>query len=384
MRFRFVPALVLTLLWTAHIHSPANAEITVGFVTSMSGPNSSLGVLYSRGMRAASGTTPQIDGVPIRLVELDDASDPSAAARNARKLIDADKADILIGASGIPATMALAAASYELKVPLIAVSPISVTGERASWLVVVPQPLDLMMAADAEHMKRRGVKTVGYIGYTDALGDLVLAAFTKAAEPLGIRVIANERFARSDTSVTAQILRILAAKPDAVLTAGSGAQGALPHITLAQRGYKGPAYSTHGIINHDFIRIGGDAVNGVIAPTGPVIVAEQLPDSHPTKKTSLQFRAAYQKIAGEAPTDAYSAYSYDAFLIFVDAAKRASKKAKPGTREFRDALRDELFQVRQLAGTHGVYSFRAGESYGVDERARVMVHLAKGKWELLK
>jgi branched-chain amino acid transport system substrate-binding protein len=385
MKFRLGAAMAALALSSSQLLcSTVHAELTVGFVTSMSGPNASLGVLYSRGMRTAVATMAEVAGIPVRLVELDDASDPSAAARNARKLIDSDKVDVLIGASGIPASMALAAASYEQKVPFIAVSPISVSGERGSWLVVVPQPLDLMMAADAAHMKKQGVKTVGYIGYTDALGDLVLASFTKAAEPLGIKVIANERFARTDTSVTAQVLRILAARPDAVLTAGSGAQGALPHITLAQRGYKGPAYSTHGIINPDFIRIGSSSVDGVIAPTGPVIVAEQLPDEHPTKKAALQFRAAYQKTVGEPPTDAYSAYSFDAFLIFADAAKRASAKARPGTPEFRDALRDALFEVRELAGTHGVYTFRTGQTFGVDERARVVVRLDKGKWELLK
>jgi branched-chain amino acid transport system substrate-binding protein len=231
-------------------------------------------------------------------------------------------------------------------------------------------------------MKKHNIKTVAYIGYSDTWGDLVYDALMRTAEPAGISVVTNERYARADTSVTAQALKIVSAHPDAVLTGGSGTPGALPHIGLAERGYKGPAYSTHAIINPDFIRVGGPAVEGVIAPTGPVIVAEQLPDANPTKKVALEFRDIDQKTNGEPTRDAFSAYAFDGYLIFADAAKRALTKAKPGTPEFRAALRDALFEIKELAGTHAIYSFKPGELYGVDQRARVMVHLQKGEWKL--
>jgi branched-chain amino acid transport system substrate-binding protein len=360
----------------------AQNEIRIGHVNSLSGPNATLGVPYSKGMRAATALIGEIGGYKVRVIELDDASDPSAGTRDARKLIGDDKVDVLMGAAGTPVTAAVAAVSLEEKVPLISLTPASLPSEQRGWMIAVPQPPPLMVAADVEHMQAHNIKTVAYIGFSDTWGDFVYDALTKAAAPAGISIVTNERYARADTSVAAQALKIVAAHPDAMLTGGSGTPGALPHLGLAERGYSGPAYSTHAIINADFIRVGGQAVEGVIAPTGPVIVAEQLTDTSPTKKVALEFRDIYQKTIGEPTRDAFSAYAFDGYLIFVDAAKRALARAKPGTPEFRAALRDALFETKELAGTHAVYTFRPGELYGVDQRARVMVRLEKGAWKL--
>jgi branched-chain amino acid transport system substrate-binding protein len=198
-----------------------------------------------------------------------------------------------------------------------------------------------------------------------------------------IEVVTNERYARADTSVAGQTLKIVAAHPDAVITGGSGTPGALPYLALADRGFKGGLYGTHALINPDFVRVGGRAVEGVIAPTGPVIVAEQLPDSNPTKKVSLAYREVYQKVNNAPTTDAFSAYSFDAWLVFLDVAKRALAKTEPGTPQFREAFRDAMLSVKEIIGTHGVYNFNAGSSFGVDERARVLVQLQKGAWSLI-
>jgi branched-chain amino acid transport system substrate-binding protein len=278
----------------------------------------------------------------------------------------------------------MASISYEQKVPMIALSPVALPADRASWLVVVPQPPPLMVAADVEHMKKVGIKTVAYIGFNDAWGDLVYDALIKVAEPAGIKVVNNERYARSDTSVTAQIVKTVALRPDAVLTGGSGSPGALPHLALAERGYRGPVYSTHAVINPDFIRVGGTSVDGVIAPTGPIIVAEQLPPTNPIASVALRYRSEFQKVQGAPTSDAYSAYGYDGWLIFIDAAKRALKKAQPGTPEFRTALRDAMVTTKDVVGTHAVYNYKPGESYGVDARARVLVRLEKGQWKLVQ
>jgi branched-chain amino acid transport system substrate-binding protein len=376
--------LAVLVLAAFAVAAPAAAqnEIVIGHVTSLSGPNATLGVPYSKGLKAANALIREIGGYKVRVVELDDGSDPSAGARNARKLISEDKVDVLLGAAGTPVTLAVAAVGREEKVPLVSLTPLSQPAEQRGWTIAVPQPPPLMVDADVEDMKARNIKTVAYIGYSDTWGDLVYDALTKAAAPAGISVVTNERYARADTSVTAQALKIVAAHPDAVLTGGSGTPGALPHIGLAERGYSGPAYSTHAIINPDFIRVGGAAVEGVIAPTGPVIVAEQLPDTNPTKKVALEFREIFQRTIGEPTRDAFSAYAFDGYLILVDAAKRALGKAKPGTAEFRAALRDALFETKELAGAHAVYTFKPGELYGVDQRARVMVRLEKGVWKL--
>jgi len=361
---------------------PAHAEITVGFVTSLSGPGSSIGVLYDRGMKAALEYVGSVSGEKIRLIQLDDGSDPSAATRNARKLVEENKVDLLIGTATAPSSIAMVAVANELKVPMISISPITVpateSGER--WGIAVPQPPSLMVKVVVDRMQRDGIKKIAYIGFSDAWGDLVYNGAQKPAEADGIKILTNERYARTDTSVTGQVLKMIATHPDAVLLGGSATQGALPPLALAERGYKGPLYGTPALLNADFVRVGGKAVEGVLVSAGPVIVAEQLPDTHFSKKISMAFRDAHQKANGAAPTDGFSAYSFDAWLIFMDAAKRALATAKPGTPEFHTALRDAIFSTKELVGTHAIYNFKPGESYGVDERGLVLVRLANGQW----
>ncbi|MEO6745189.1 MAG: ABC transporter substrate-binding protein [Caldimonas sp.] len=361
------------------------ADLKVGFITSLSGPVSSLGIPYAKGIQAALVYKAEVAGHKITMVQFDDASDPSTAARNARKLIDEDKVDVIIGTAGSPGALAIAAVSRETRTPLISIANANLPGEDGAWMVTIPQPAPLMIAAVVEHMKKNGIKTVGYIGFSDAWGDLVYDSLMKAAEPAGIKVLTNERYARSDQSVTGQALKVVAARPDAVITGGSGTPGALPYLALAERGYKGPIFGTHALINPDFVRVGGPAVDGLLAPTGPVIVAEQLPASNPIRAVSMAFREAYQKVNGTAPTDAFSAYAFDAWLIFVDAAQRAlAAKNEPGTPQFRVALRDAIVTTKELVGTHGVYNFKPDNRYGSDERARVVVRLDKGQWKLVQ
>lgn len=362
----------------------AQAQVVVGIITSLSGPVSSIGIPYARGYAAWEAGGTEVAGEQLKLIQIDDASDPSAAARAAKKLIEEDHVDVVLGAASSPASLAVYGVTSEAKVPLIITANALVPGDKGAWEITIPQPAELMVAADVQMMKKANVHTVAYIGYSDAWGDLVYNALMHSVQGTDIKVIMNERYARNDTSVTPQVLKIIAAHPDAVLTGGSGSPGALPHLALAERGYRGAVYSTHAIINSEFVRVGGSAVEGLVAPTGPVVVAEQLPDSNPIKAVALRFRELYQK-ANDAPsTDAFAAYSYDAMLVLADAVKRVDGSAKPGTQEYRDKLHDALVNTREVVGTHAVYTFTPSERFGVDERSRVMVKLDHGTWELVQ
>jgi len=370
------------LAFTGSVQAQTKADLTVGFITSLSGPISSLGIPYQKGMEAALAYKAEVAGHKVRMITLDDASDPTTAARNARKLIDEDKVDVIIGTAGSPGSLAIAAIARETQTPLITQANADLPGEAGAWMVTLPQPAPLMLSAVVEHMQKNQVKTVGYIGFSDAWGDLVYESLQKVAKDAGIQVVSNERFARADASVTGQVLKMLAKRPDAVITGTSGTPGALPYLALAERNYKGLRYGTHGIINPDFIRVGGKSLEGLLAPTGPVMVAEQLPESNPMRKVALDFRAAYQQTHNAQPTDAFSAYSFDSWLLFLDAAQRALPKAQPGTAAFRVALHEAIVSTKELIGTHSVYNFGPNERYGSDERARVMVQLQAGQWKL--
>ncbi|WP_409977865.1 ABC transporter substrate-binding protein [Bradyrhizobium sp. SZCCHNS2005] len=370
----------------AAIPQAAQADILVGFVTGLSGPVSSIGIPNAKGIAASQAYVGEIGGEKLRVIQLDDGSDATASTRDARKLVEQDKVDILIGTSGAPQTSAMATAATEMKVPMIAVSPIAAIapGDGGPWVVQTPQPTPLLVQGIVDHMKARGVKTVAFIGFSDAFGDLMYDSLAQGAKAADIKVTANERYARSDSSVTAQVLRALAAHPDAIMLGGTGTPGALPVIALSERGYKGPLYGNHGMISADFLRLAGKAANGIICPTGPVTAAEQLPASNPIQKVALDFRAAFEKANGEAPTDSFSSYSFDGWLIFVDAAKRAmATGAKPGSPEFRTALRQALFATKEVVGTQGIYTYTPADRHGVDDRSRILVQIEDGKYKLL-
>lgn len=374
-----------TLLLLA-VPQAAQAEILVGFVTGLSGPVSSIGIPNAKGIAAGEAYVGEIGGEKVRVIQLDDASDATASARNARKLVEQEKVDILIGTSGAPQTLAMATAAIEMKVPMIAVSPIASVpaGEGGPWVVQTPQPMPLLVQGIVDHMKAHGLKSVAFIGFSDALGDLLYDSLSQSAKAADIKVIANERYARSDSSVTAQVLRALAARPDAIMLGGTGTPGALPAIALSERGYKGPLYGNNGMISADFLRLAGKTANGIICPTGPVIAAEQLPASNPIQKIALAYRAAYGKANGEQPTDSFSSYSFDGWVVFVDAAKRAmATGAKPGSPEFRSALRQALFTTKEVVGTQAIYNFTPADRHGVDDRSRVLVQIEDGKYKLL-
>lgn len=359
----------------------AQADILVGFVTGLSGPVSSIGIPNAKGIAAGQAYVGEIGGEKVRVIQLDDGSDPTASTRNARKLAEQDKVDILIGTSGAPQTLAMATAAIEMKVPMIAVSPIAPvpSGDGGPWVVQTPQPTPLLVQGIVDHMKARGLKSVAFIGFSDAFGDLMYESLSASAKAADIKVVANERYARSDSSVTAQLLRALAARPDAIMLGGTGTPGALPVIGLSERGYKGPLYGNHGLISADFLRLAGKAANGIICPTGPVTAAEQLAAGNPIREVALAFRAAFAKANGEAPTDSFSSYSFDGWLVFVDAAKRAlATGAKPGSPEFRSALREALFTTKDVVGTQGVYTFTPADRHGVDARARIMIQIDGG------
>jgi branched-chain amino acid transport system substrate-binding protein len=372
----------VALLALACVAASAQAEITIGVSLGTTGPGSSLGIPYKNAFQLIPKT---LGGEPVRYIILDDESKPDAAAKNARKFVSEDKVDALMGSNGVPSAVAMTQVAAESKTPMIALTPVPpLDKERAHWTFVIPQPTELMMSAVAHDMKAKGIKTVGYIGFSDTWGDLVYNAITALAPANGFKIVTNERYGRADTSVTGQVLKIMAAAPDAVVVGGSGSPGATPQIALAERGYKGPIYHNHGTVNLPFIQNGKKSVEGAIAPTGALIVAEELPAEFPTKVVSQFFVKRYEANFGAGSRNAFAGYSYDGTLVLDAAAKVALTKAKPGTPEFRVALRDALEGVKNVVGTHGVYNMSPDNHNGLDDRGRVLVHVVDGQWRLLK
>lgn len=366
--------------------SLASAQIKVGVTLSTTGPAASLGIPE----RNAVALMPRsIGGVAIEFIVLDDASDPVKAVQNTRKLISDDKVDVVVGSSTTPNSLAMVDVAAENKTPQISIASslriIDPVDAKRAWIFKTPQNDAHMMTAMSQHMADRGVKKVGIIGFNDAYGEGVVTEFGKLAPIRKIEVAVVERYARTDTSVTGQILKLVAANPDAILVAASGTPAALPARALKERGYKGQIYFTDGVVNNDFLRVGGKDLEGAFLPAGPVVVAKDLPDSNPIKKVALDFTKRYEDANGKGTMNSFAAHGWNAWLMLERAIPVALKTgAKPGSEAFRAALRDALEGIKELVTTHGVMNMSKTDHMGFDQRARVMVQIKDGTWTLAK
>src|SRR5712672_379355 len=359
---------------------PARAQtsdITIGISISTTGPAAALGIPERN---ALEFVPKEIAGVPLKVIVLDDGGDPTNATTNARRFVTETKADIIMGSSTTPPTIAVSNVANEAGIPHVGLAPFPVTPERAKWSVVMPQPVPIMGKVLYEHMKAHNVKTVGYIGYSDSYGDLWFNDFKMQAVPMGLTVVDEERFARPDTSVAGQVLKLVAANPDAVLVGASGTAAGLPQTALRERGYKGLIYQTHGAASMDFIRIAGPAAEGVIMASGPVMSPETQPDSALTKKPGLALNTAYEAKYGPNCRSQFAGHSYDAFEVLKRIIPVALKSGKPGTPEFREGIRQAFLTEREIACSQGVYNFTEKDRYGLDDRSRIILTVKDGKY----
>src|ERR1700744_2827007 len=353
------------------------AEITIGITTTTPGPGAPLGIPERN---ALEFVPKEIGGVPLKLIVLDDGGDPTNATTNARRFVTESKADIIMGSATTPPTIAVSNVANEAGIPHIGLAPFPITPERAKWSVDMPQPVPIMGKVLYEHMKAHNVKTVGYIGYSDSYGDLWFNDFKNQAVPMGMTVADEERFARPDTSVTGQVLKLVAANPDAILVGASGTAAALPQAELRDRGYKGLIYQTHGAASMDFIRMAGKAAEGVIRASGPVMSPETQADSALTKKPGLALDTAYEAKYGANSRSQFAGHEYDAFEVLKRVVPTALKTAKPGTPEFREAIRQAFLSEHEIAATQGVYNFTEKDRYGLDDRSRILLTVKDGKY----
>lgn len=357
--------------------SAALADVNVGVSLSLTGPGSGLGIPMQNQLKLFPKT---IAGQKVNLIVLDDASDPGKGVSNARRFITEDKVDLIFGSCITPVSAAIIPVAAEAKTVQLSGAPVGGPPDQEHWLFRLPQGANVMAYPIIEHMKKTGVKTVGFIGYADAYGEIWLKAMVPALEKAGIKLVATERFARSDTSVTPQALKLVSANPDAILVVASGSGAAMPQKGLIERGYKGKIYQTHAAATPDLVRIGGKDVEGGYVVSGPAVIAEQLPDSHPSKKLAVDFVTNYEKLMGPGSRNQFAAHSYDAQIVLEKIIPMALKKAKPGTPEFRAALRDAMETMGRTVLSHGVMHWTAQDHWGYTNETGVLLQVQNGKF----
>jgi len=361
--------------------APAFADIKVGVIASLTGPAAALG---AETKKTIAMLPTSVGGQKISYIVLDDGTDPTSAVKNVRMLISDEKVDAILGPNLISTAVAMADVANAEKTPMISVAPLDVAGDKRGFVFRSEPSADLMVQRLVADMVESGAKTVGFIGFSDSWGELLLKALTKAADGK-VKIVASERYGRSDPSVQAQVLKLMAAHPDVVFVGASGTPAAMPQITLRERGFKGRIYQSHGVTSKDFLRVGGKAVEGALIPVGPVLVAEQLPDSHPSKKNSLAFVKDFEAKNGADSRSTFAGATWDAWLLLQNGILAAQKgKAKPGTAEFRGAVRDGIEKTSKLVGASGVYTMGANDHAGYDASAIVLIKVENNRWKLVK
>src|ERR1700677_1492183 len=359
----------------------AQAQIKIGAILSISGATASMGVGYKD---AFDFFPAEIAGQKVEYIIRDDATDANTAFTIAQKMISEDHVDAFIGPSLTASDAAVAPLAHQAHLPMLAMAPYEYDPTKQPYTFNDAQPLSLMVSVVFKYMQQHGVKDIGYIGFSDGWGDQVLAATRTSAQADGIKILADERYARTDTSAEAQALKLMSVHPEAIMMGTSATPAALPVVALRHRGYKGGLFGNHGIVSPAFIKLGGAAVEGVIAVTSPVVVYDQLPDGNVVKPVATAFMTDYTKQFGPQSVSPFAGYSYDAMLLLKNAIPTALKAGKPGTEQFRVALRDALEKTNELVGVSGVYNMSPTNHNGQDERAAVLVEVKDGAWRAVR
>jgi len=372
---------ILAAAFALGLSTTALADVNIGVTLALTGPGSGLGIPMNNYFKLWPQT---IAGEKVNLIILDDATDPGKGVSNARRFVTEDKVDMILGSCITATSAAIAPVANEAKTVQLSAAPVGVPPDQEAWVFRLPQGFGVMAHPIIEHMKKTGVKTLGFIGYTDAYGELWLKEMTKDVEKAGIKLIAVERFARTDTSVTPQALKLVSANPDAILVVASGSGAAMPEKGLIERGYKGKVYQTHAAATPDLVRIGGKDVEGTFVVSGPAVIAEQLPDEHPSKKEAVDFVNKYEAAVGKGTRNQFAAHAYDAQIVLEKILPVALKKAKPGTPEFRLALRDAMENMGRTIFSHGVMNWTKTDHWGYTNETGVLLQVVDGKFVVVK
>jgi len=366
----------------AALAAGARADVTIGVSVPLTGPTSALGIPSKNGISLWPST---IAGEKLNVIVLDDATDPTVGVKNARRFVTEDKVDLIVGSAATPIAIAMSDVAAEAQTVQLALSPIPLPEGKGAWTFRLPQSTAVMSIPIVEHWKKTGVKTFGFVGYADAYGEAWLKDISAQATAAGIRNVGVERFARADTSITGQALKLVGANPDAILVAASGSGAAMPHKGLVERGYPtGKIYQTHGAATLDLIRVGGKDVEGSFVSSGPALVAPKLPDSNPSKALGVRFIEQYEKAFGPKSANQFGAHAFDAAIVLEKIIPMALKKAKPGTREFRAALKEALETAGRIPVSQGVLNYTATDHFGFTPDTGVLLKVVNGDWEVVK
>ena len=377
-------ALLLTPAALAQTLRIGAAAAATGAASALGEPEANTFRMLQDQINAAGG----IGGVPVEIVFLDTASDTAQAVTNVSRLIQEEDVHVVICCTISANSLAIIDTVQEAGVPnisLAAAANIIEPVEERYWVFKTPQTDRLMIGGIVQDMQRSGLRTLAYLAIDDAYGEGGLTELNAAIAGTDIEVVAIERYGRSDTNVTAQVLSATRSRPDAVLIWGVVRDTALVVEELANRGYDGQVYVSHGVGNPSFLELAGDAAEGVRLPIGPMIVVDELPEDSEIRPVAAAYVAEYEALFGEGTASTFGGHAWDAVKAVELALLHALEQGEldwDDTASVRQALRDALEDMGPFVGVGGVFDFTAEDHLGLDERALVIVKIRGGDWTL--
>ncbi|MFP4387636.1 MAG: ABC transporter substrate-binding protein [Desulfococcaceae bacterium] len=379
-RTRIVGAVALVaaaLLALAPLASAADTY-KIGGVFSVTGRASFLGDPEKRSMELMVDEINKaggIDGKMLEAVIYDTEGDPTKAVMLVNKLINKDRVIAIVGPSTTPTTLAVMPLAVRAQVPLISCAAGNkITSPVLPYVFKTAQSDILAVAAIYQQMKAQGIKKIGILTVANAFGESGREQLEAQADDFGLTVVRAEKFGAKDTDMTAQLTKIRAEKPDAVVCWDTNPGPAVVAKNAQQLGLEMPLYQSHGVASPKFIELAGDAANGILLPTGKILVADLLSDEDPQKAVLTEYIQKYNE-RYEMSVSGFGGYAYDAMKILA--------QALPGTDGDKAKLRDNIEKVSGLVGVSGVFTFSPQDHNGLGPDAFVMVRIEDGKWVLV-
>jgi branched-chain amino acid transport system substrate-binding protein len=316
-----------------------------------------------------------IDGHMLEAVIYDSEGDPAKAVSAVNKLIHKDKVLAIIGPSTTPATMAVVNFAQRARVPLISCAAgVAITSPVKPWVFKTAQSDLLAVAAMYDHMQARGIKKIGILTVSNSFGESGKQQLESQAADNGIEIVRAESFGAKDTDTTAQLTKIKAASPQAIVCWGTNPGPAVVARNVSQLNIDIPLYQSHGVASPKFIELTGDSAEGIVLPTGKILVIDLLDDTDPQKKILMEYRAAYTKAHG-GHVSGFGGYAFDAMNLLV----RALEGSGGDTNKIREALEN----IPPYLGATGEFRFSAKDHNGLSPEAFVMVEIENGTWKLI-
>jgi len=368
----------VVLALTSAVAAGNKAPYVVGAVFDITGPASPLGTPERdtvKMLEAKINAKGGIDGHPLKVIIYDNASEEDKCVMAVKKLIESDKVIAIIGPSQTGTTLAAAATVEAAKIPLVSCAAgINIVQPVKPWIFKTAQSDVAAVAKVMDYLKAKKLQRIAVISVSNAFGDSGKKQIGLQAPGAKVEVIAQESFGDKDTDMTAQLLKIKAKNPQAVICWGTNPGPALIAKNMKMLGMTMPLIMSHGVANRKFIELAGDASNGVIFPAGRLLVVDEISKTDPQRKT-LQTYAADFKAEFNREADTFGGHAYDALLLVVNALD----KVGPNPQKIRAEL-----EKAKLTGISGVFKMTAADHNGLGKDAFVMVKIVNGDWKLMK